>query len=93
MKRRYLIQEMERALISKGYMIDRFAMNDNREVRKVEGRVPYTKTTRVNGAKKQEKRYRFIRWDATGKAFHASNNKREPAYDLVLPRNQDYDKV
>ena len=85
MKKRYSTKEFETAIISRNYVIDHIALNDQRQVKKIEGRVPYIVQVIIAGKKTYKRRYKKVRWDAEGKAFRQSDNIRQRDYDLILP--------
>lgn len=74
----------ECALTMCTFIADRVYLNDQREVKKIEGRVRYLKPINVNGEKKQKKCYHHVRWDAFGKAFARTTNVRLRDYDLPM---------
>ncbi len=79
--KRCTISEMEAAMNSRGFIIDRIFCNDSRKVKKVEGRTPVQVPV---GVSEYKPRYHRIRWDALGKAFRSRDNQRVPKYDLQL---------
>ena len=74
----------ECALNMCAFIPDRMYLNDQREVKKVEGRVPYLKPINVNGEKRHKKCYHHVRWDAFGKSFARTTNERLRDYDLPM---------
>ena len=66
----------ECALNMCAFIPDRMYLNDQREVKKVEGRVPYLKPINVNGEKRNKKCYHHVRWDALFQ-FHKGLIKRK----------------
>jgi len=84
MNKRFCTKEMEDAIIASGYVADRISLNSLRQVRKVEGRIPYMRPIFLNGMKTYQRRYRQVRWDSAGRAFRRSDNKRQREYDLPL---------
>lgn len=82
--KRYFISEMEAAINSCGFIIDRIFCNDSRKVRKIEGRTPVQVPKEVATQSNYKPRYHRMRWDGLGKAFRLRDNKRMPKYDLPL---------
>lgn len=82
--KRYPIAEMEAAMNSCGFIIDRIFCNDSRKVRKIEGRTPVQVPDVVAIQNNYKPRYRHIRWDASGKAFRVRDNQRMAKFDLPL---------
>lgn len=83
---RYNIHVFETAMLSRKFSIDKVKQNDQREVKKVEGKVTLITKKRVDGHVSFTKKVLFMRWDAQGMAFNSKNNKRMPAYDLNLKK-------
>jgi len=79
---KHQIPTFENEITSHAWLIDSIRLDENRHVRKIEGRIPFLTPYTQNGIKKYKKCYHHIRWDAYGKAFMSYNNKRMRKYDL-----------
>jgi hypothetical protein len=83
---KYNLHVFETAMLSRHYSIDKVKLNDQREVKKVEGQVTLITKKRVDGIFQIKKKVLFMRWDAQGIAFSNRNNNRTPQFDLPLKK-------
>lgn len=82
--KRYSIKEIESAMNSCGFIIDRIICNDSRRVKNVKGRIPIQVPAIVSEQSDYKPRFHRIRWNPSGKAFRVRDNQRATKFDLPL---------